>query len=148
MTKRIEHFYRYGFTLIELLAVLGILSLLAAFLLPAIQDAREASRNLRCRANLKEIALAIANYETLFSCYPPGYITTRVPNTGGFGTNYSAFSLILPQLEQSPLYNAINFSQPGMFVNEVPSANSTAFGKSIGVFFCFPTRSPARLCRA
>lgn len=71
-----------GFTLIELLVVIAIIAILAALLLPAVQQAREAARRAQCLNNLKQIALAMHNYESSFKCFPPGYIPQNGQNTG------------------------------------------------------------------
>jgi len=94
---------RRAFTLIELLVVIAIIAVLIALLLPAVQQAREAARRSQCKNNLKQIGLAIHNYHDSFNTIPPGYI-----DIGGSGWGWTA--MILPQLEQAPLYNRINFN--------------------------------------
>jgi len=70
---------RQGFTLIELLVVIAIIAVLIALLLPAVQAAREAARRSSCVNNLKQIGLAINNYEQANSCYPPGGFPVKRP---------------------------------------------------------------------
>lgn len=83
-----------GLTLVEFLLVLGILAVLAALLLPAVQAAREASRRLSCSSKLRQIGLAIANYESVHGAFPPGANARR----------YSAHVTLLPHLEDSALF--------------------------------------------
>jgi len=103
---------RSGFTLIELLVVIAIIAVLVALLLPAVQQAREAARRSQCKNSLKQIGLAIANYESTFTVYPfgkgAGYGSLGAPSYA----RWSAHSMLLPYVEQGPLYSSISFHQP------------------------------------
>ncbi len=107
---------RKGFTLIELLVVIAIIAILVALLLPAVQQAREAARRSSCKNNLKQIGLALHNYHDVHTTFPPTQIFTYYPTpgsrAGGLPRNHSWISMILPMLEQAPLYDQINFSAP------------------------------------
>src|SRR5688572_17420401 len=99
---------RRAFTLIELLVVIAIIAVLIGLLLPAVQAAREAARRAQCVNNLKQIGLALHNYHDVHGSFPPGGISNNT--FGSFGRNSSSLNgwqlYILPQLEQTPLYNA------------------------------------------
>jgi prepilin-type N-terminal cleavage/methylation domain-containing protein len=100
----------FGFTLIELLVVIAIIGVLIALLMPAVQQAREAARRIKCGNNLKQIMLAAANYESAYGVTPvftPSW--QRSTDTGLF----SGLTRLLPFLEQSELFDRINFSVPG-----------------------------------
>lgn len=92
----------HGFTLIELLVVIAIIAILIALLLPAVQQAREAARRTQCRNNLKQLGLALHNYESTFTVLPM--------NSGS--TSYSPQARLLSYLDQGNLQNWIDFSQP------------------------------------
>jgi prepilin-type N-terminal cleavage/methylation domain-containing protein/prepilin-type processing-associated H-X9-DG protein len=104
-----------AFTLIELLVVIAIIAVLIALLLPAVQSAREAARRSQCVNNLKQLGLAVHNYHSANNCIPPNDIFLGAGSSGtptyanGWGWNASWAVLILPNLEQSTLYNAYNF---------------------------------------
>ena len=99
-----------GFTLIELLVVIAIIGVLVSLLLPAVQAAREQARRTACQNNLKQIALALAQYANRHGGLPPGYVSTWDPlrNTE-IGPGWGWASMILPELEQQSLANNLSF---------------------------------------
>jgi prepilin-type N-terminal cleavage/methylation domain-containing protein/prepilin-type processing-associated H-X9-DG protein len=137
-----------GFTLIELLVVIAIIAVLIALLLPAVQAAREAARRAQCVNNLKQIGLGLHNYHSVNDCFPLG--GSLAPNTLGSTNiwgNWSASALMLPYLEQGPLYSAMNFSWAPEPYTEPTAAqagnastggfiNSTAYNTKIAMFLC------------
>lgn len=117
---------RRGFRLVETLTVLAILVILMALLLPASRSARPAARRSQCTNNLKQIALALLNYEQACHALPPAY---TVDANGR--PLHSWRTLILPYLEQKPLYDTIDLSKPW---ND--PANARAFETALPVFQC------------
>jgi prepilin-type N-terminal cleavage/methylation domain-containing protein len=101
---------RSGFTLIELLVVIAIIDVLIALLLPAVQAAGEAARRIQCTNNLKQIGLALHNYESTFGGYPPSMCSTGVGNTIIWINGWSALARVLPYVEQYNMFNAANFT--------------------------------------
>ena len=102
---------RRGFTLIELLVVIAIIAILVALLLPAVQQAREAARRSSCKNNLKQIGLALHNYHDTHRVFPPGQIRGRNPSTGvECGNGFSWGAMLLPFLEESAVYDGLDFT--------------------------------------
>ena len=134
---------RRGFTLIELLVVIAIIAVLIALLLPAVQQAREAARRTQCKNNLKQIGLGIHNYLDTHGVFPFG---KGASFTGvAVYARWSQHAMLLPFLDQAPLYNSINFnvapSTPGMgqvpsFMPAVTTANLAQSQAVIPMFLC------------
>jgi len=126
---------RAAFTLIELLVVIAIISLLIALLLPAVQQAREAARRTQCRNHLKQIGLALHNYHDNHNTFPPGEtFSSAVP------MDLSAWSwsvMILPFLDQSPLYNQLQPNSPNPLSTALVNPTSLALLRtSLAVYQC------------
>ena len=139
---RLRRSGRGGFTLIELLVVIAIIGVLVALLLPAVQAAREAARRIQCTNNLKQLGLALQNYHDVHNSLPPGRIAAAgCPRDFFVGCqNTTWFVMMLPQFEQSALYNAFNFElgSEGPFL-PLPLgffANSTVGATRVNMFQC------------
>lgn len=102
---------RRAFTLIELLVVIAIISVLIGLLLPAVQKVREAAARMSCKNNLKQIGLAMHNFEGVHGHFPPGYLS-NARLTDGSGPGWGWASFLLPYLEQENTYRLIDFNQP------------------------------------
>jgi len=135
-----------GFTLIELLVVIAIIAVLVALLLPAVQQAREAARRSSCKNNLKQIGLALHNYHDTHGAFPPGWIGVeqaapfRPDVEGPSGMSWQV--MILPFMDQAPLYNQLNFSQP--VIQTVPNQNNILFQTTITGYRCPSDAGPER----
>lgn len=128
------HSPRRGFTLVEILVVIAVIGALVGLLLPAVQAAREAARRGQCSNNLKQIGLALANYEAVKGSYPFG--------VGGGGPpkgepRWSAQSQILPYMELAAVFDSLNFSGvPWLHDPAFSAMNRTALTTHIATFIC------------
>ena len=122
---------RSAFTLIELLVVIAIIAVLIALLLPAVQSAREAARRAQCVNNLKQIGLAMHNYESSLGCLP----MSMGLDSPGFGypepQSYSGLSMLLQYMEQSVVFNTINYN-----IVRLDPGNNTAMATAVSSFLC------------
>jgi prepilin-type N-terminal cleavage/methylation domain-containing protein len=147
-------FRRTAFTLIELLVVIAIIAILIALLLPAVQQAREAARRTQCKNNMKQLGLALHNYHDTMTYFPygemygggqasaAGYTATDVKNQNGL-------VMLLPYIDQAPLYNTLNFSQPfGKYnagtapVNTIVAPNLNAKTVKLAAMLCPSDNGP------
>lgn len=103
---------RRAFTLVEVLVVIAIIGILIALLLPAIQTAREASRRVQCQNNLKQIGLALLNYESEHKVFPAGYISQVDSSGNDLGPGWGWAALILPQMEETNIFNMVHLDLP------------------------------------
>jgi prepilin-type N-terminal cleavage/methylation domain-containing protein len=156
-TMRINARLRRGFTLIELLVVIAIIAILVAMLLPTVQQAREAARRSQCKNNLKQLALALHNYEETHTTFPPGLVTINPQASvvicslgfgfgasdswneaqSGAGVHGTSWMLqILPYVEKNTLYEEWDFELS-------PSGNRAVGETDIPFFYCPSRRSNA-----
>lgn len=115
---------RRAFTLVEVLVAISIIGILVAILLPAVQAAREAARRTQCSNNLRQMGLALHSYGAAMECAPNGLN----------GMQFSIHAMLLPYLEQKPMYNSLNMSgtsEPGKNM-----MNGTAIRTTISIFMC------------
>jgi prepilin-type N-terminal cleavage/methylation domain-containing protein/prepilin-type processing-associated H-X9-DG protein len=140
-----------GFTLIELLVVIAIIAVLIALLLPAVQAAREAARRSQCVNNLKQMGVAMHNYVSAVGVFPPGYVSSidrtvldacnqDTENNHGvdLGAGWAWGSMILPYMEQTPVYNSINFNLSVAFHD-----NDTCSLTPLSVYLCPSDSGPS-----
>lgn len=128
-----------GFTLIELLVVIAIIAILIALLLPAVQQAREAARRSQCKNNLKQLGLALHNYHDVHNTFPANGVAGTTENVGGrynqAWLSWSGLAMLLPYLDQAPVYNKINWNYR-WDNNNGGTVNNTMARTRIQTFMC------------
>jgi prepilin-type N-terminal cleavage/methylation domain-containing protein len=129
---------RSGFTIIELLVAVSLITILMATALPAVQQAREAARRTQCQNHLRQLGLAVHQYHELHSTLPPGSIVLSPLEPLATGWGWGA--LILPQLDQSPLHDRIDFRRPNASAD-----NSPLLAQTLPVFRCASDAAPLHI---
>lgn len=119
-----------GFTLVELLVVIAIVGVLIGLLLPAVQAARESSRRSRCQNNLRQIGIAVLNYESQHQRFPPGKRWSR-PRNDPQTFDYSWSSILLDYVEEQALHDQIDFSLP-----LTDPVNLPATSRALPIYLC------------
>ena len=134
-----------GFTLIELLVVISIIAVLIALLLPAVQGAREAARRIQCTNNIKQLALAVHNYQSSANVIPAQCMFPGGQETISQGWAPPWTLAILPQLEQTALFSAYNFSAPVVVISSSSGLeNTTVTNTQVIGFLCPSEDNPTR----
>lgn len=116
---------RSGMSIVEVLAAIGVIGFLIGMLMPAVQAARESARLKQCGGNLKNIAVALADFQSFHKSFPAG-------SEGLNGTEHAWSSRILPFLEMSSIAQPIDYDQPW----NAPGANTTAADYSVPLYVC------------
>jgi prepilin-type N-terminal cleavage/methylation domain-containing protein/prepilin-type processing-associated H-X9-DG protein len=125
--------HRRGFTLVELLVVIAIIATLIGLLLPAVQRVREAANRASCANNLRQLGIALHHYHLANTCFPPGLVVDGTNLSDAWAT---AFTYMLPYIEQDTTYRLYDFDSPWF-----ARVNYDPVGRSIKTFFCPSNRS-------
>lgn len=139
---------RSGVTIIELLVVLGIVSLLLALLLPAVQVARESARRTACGNHLRQMGIASAAFEASETRYPGGAVKTA-PISKVQSNNLSPHVQLLPYLDQQALYDQFDASENGLGVRQDPPSskvNAALLGRELAIYVCPSDASEGPRC--
>lgn len=140
-----------GFTLVELLVVIAIIGILIGMLLPAVQQVREAARRTQCLNKMRQLGLALHNYESAFKAFPPSRSepddlivpSTRTANPGAETSFQSWTTLILPYIEQGNLADTFDFTQA--WFDDVNSSNFVTIQTQVDLFICPSTPQSNRV---
>ncbi|MCL2710383.1 MAG: DUF1559 domain-containing protein [Planctomycetaceae bacterium] len=138
---------RRAFTLVELLVIIVIIAILIALLLPAVQAARATARRMSCQNNMKQLGLAVHQFENIHNAFPPSkvsyrwYAQTSTGNDSSASVGHSLITFLLPFLEQQAAYSVYNFDR-----NWQNAANQAATQNRIVSLLC-PEADPVRFCR-
>jgi prepilin-type N-terminal cleavage/methylation domain-containing protein/prepilin-type processing-associated H-X9-DG protein len=154
--NRLRNLARPAFTLIELLVVIAIIAILIGLLLPAVQKVREAAARTQCQNNLKQIGLAIFNYESTYRKLPAAYTLLPAadpdPNAqfAGPRVGLSLLSNLLPYVEQGPLYRLLDNTRSEFNTVNVPpvgphAGNNPAYGTVVPLYLCPSDPTPPTL---
>jgi prepilin-type processing-associated H-X9-DG protein/prepilin-type N-terminal cleavage/methylation domain-containing protein len=138
---------RVGFTIVELLVVIAVIGIMSALLLPAIQSAREAARRMSCQNNLKQFGIALHRHEEANKCFPSGAESrayAKAPSTPYCFYRWSALVRLMPYLEETTAYSALDLTQPLYGADlKVTPANRPGVAQIVPLFLCPSDRQKA-----
>ena len=134
---------RRGYTLIELIITVLIVVVLAALIIPAMQNTRTPARRSQCKNNLKRIILAMHEYHDAWQCFPPGWVYEPKTSPEPGGSAYSWGTSILPHLDQEPLFQSINFDTTARSSFQSGGNTTPHFGTTVfPMYRCDSDRGP------